>query len=131
MVVRFAPRRELMKSEGGAFSASSSEFWESPSRPVADLANDIVIAVEKRPEEAVGAVGAVGLFGTSSAAGNTQESGVLKFAAGAQGRNGKRRRAQRLSGVYKAWVPDSVPAIISLRVSCNMPCNSLACHAVH
>jgi len=77
-----------MKSEGGAFSASSSEFWESPSRPVADLANDIVIAVEKRPEEAVGAVGAVGLFGTSSAAGNTQESGVLKFAARAQGRNG-------------------------------------------
>lgn len=69
MVVRFAPRRELMKSEGGAFSASSSEFWESPSRPVADLANDIVIGVEKRPEEAVGAVGAVGLFGTSSAAG--------------------------------------------------------------
>ena len=57
MVVRFAPRRELMKSEGGAFSASSSEFWESPSRPVADLANDIVIGVEKRPEEAVGAVG--------------------------------------------------------------------------
>ena len=88
MVVRFAPRRELMKSEGGAFSASSSEFWESPSRPVADLANDIVIGVEKRPEEAVGAVGAVGLFGTSSAAGNTQESGVLKFAARAQGRNG-------------------------------------------
>ena len=32
-----------------------------------------------RPEDAVGAVGAVGLFGTSSAAGNTQESGVLKI----------------------------------------------------
>ena len=82
-----------MKSEGGAFSASSSEFWESPSRPVADLANDIVIGVEKRPEEAVGAVGAVGLFGTSSAAGNTQESGVLKFAARAQ----KTQREGKLS----------------------------------
>jgi hypothetical protein len=83
LVARFAPRRELMKSEGGAFSASSSEFWESPSRPVADLANDIVIGVEKRPGEAVGAVGAVGArFGTRRRASNA--------AAGeAPGRNGR------------------------------------------
>ena len=81
-----------MKSEGGAFSASSSEFWESPSRPVADLANDIVIGVEKRPEEAVGAVGAVGLFGTSSAAGkHAGERRAQIRGAGGKGKGGEEK----------------------------------------